>query len=144
MRAKGTVSEPDRKVHDQSERVNAWTPERVTALRSRLDVSQEDFGKLVRRTRQQVSAWENGTAAITRRVAAALEALDHGDDDPTEPQQSGELAGRAQEVEALMAYALERQRLLVQELHRQHRDSVVETATRQLATRPARLSRSAE
>lgn len=142
MSRKGTVSEPDTNIPNQTEPVNAWAPERIIALRAALDLSQDEFGDLVGRSRQQVSGWENGTVALTRRMAAQLTTLEqkvagHAPANAAPPAPDAYIIGRAAEVESLMAYALERQRLLIAAMNGQYRDSVLDRATPQLQARPA-------
>ena len=129
MRRKGTVSEPDTNISNQTGPVNAWTPERIIKLRAGLDLSQEDFAKMVKRSRQQVSGWENGKVAVTARVAATLTALEAqaaANAAPIAPPevQGSSLLAKATEVEALMAYALERQRLFVAAMGEQYGVSI--------------------
>lgn len=147
MSRKGTVSEPDTKLQNTTGHGKVWTPERVIALRADLDLTQDAFAKLVKRSRQQVSGWENGTVAITRRMGATLTALEakHVKAAPKAPDgPDGFLLGRASEVEALIAYALQRQQLLVQEMGQQYRASVLDRATQELRARLARPPQSTD
>jgi DNA-binding transcriptional regulator YiaG len=139
MSRKGTVSEPDTNIQNPAKSVNHWTPERVSALRASLDLSQEEFGKRVGRSRQQVSGWETGDVAVTRRVAAQLEALAATGATPAVADApTATLMGLAIEVEALLASALERQRQLVAAMGGPYRDRIVERVTQQLQARPVR------
>lgn len=119
MKDKGTVSEPDSNLKDRTPSHN-WTPGAVKALRLRLRLSQEQFAARTKVQRGTVSAWENGHTWPTDVNAAELDALASGDTTATVPAASdanAELRGRALEVSALLAYALERQNLLAAALH---------------------------
>ena len=110
------MSEPDGSVHNPTAVGNGWPPERVKALRAALRLNQKQFADAVGVSRPTVSAWEQAGSIKSMLNAAALERLERGAPIPQPPAPSAALFGRAIEVEALMAFALERQRLLVQAL----------------------------
>lgn len=119
MKDKGTVSEPDSNLQDRTSSHN-WTPGAVKALRLRLRLSQEQFAERTGVQRGTVSSWENGHTWPTDVNASVLDALATGDTSatvPPAPDATAELRGRALEVSALLAYALERQNLLAAALY---------------------------
>lgn len=142
MRDEVTVSEPATNLHDRATTGNVWTPDRVAELRMKTKLNQTAFGKLAGVTRQTVGEWERGESdpsklnqQALRDIAAALESPLAGsarvgvtasgtlttapavrEERAYYTAHTAELRGRSMEVEALLAYALERQRLLTQSL----------------------------
>ena len=118
MKDQGTVSEPDRNVQDPT-RSHNWTPEAVKRLRLSKRISQQQLADLLNVQRATISGWENGKTWPTDVNAAVLDSIATEAGAPSAPltaSVSAALQGRAAEVEALMAFALERQRRLVQAL----------------------------
>lgn len=143
MSDKETVSEADDKLAKADVAGNRWTPERIKALRVSRGWSQEELGRRLGRSRQTAWEWENGVTLPGDLSARALDALAAGEDVTTVVRErpavvygaSPVLLGRAQEVEALMAFALERQRLLIAAMSGGDNSGEVEAGA--LATSPA-------
>lgn len=77
----------------------AWTAERVTALRSRLGLTQAQFAERVGCGQTTVSMWEAGERHPAGLYAAALDALDT-EAAPLPPRLSASLATTASDFDA--------------------------------------------
>jgi DNA-binding transcriptional regulator YiaG len=124
-----TVSESDDKLQDHTKTHKKWTGEEVKAFRLSLGWDQDQLAAEVGAQRPTVSKWENGRNEISQIKSAALDRVKEKhtktpkevrEPAPTYRAQPPELYGRSIEVEALLAYALERQRLLTQALSGHH------------------------
>lgn len=76
MSREGTVSEPATNVQRVAASGKDWPPDRVKALRLKLQLNQEKFGDRVGVKRQTVGEWETGKAVPSDLNAEVLDKID--------------------------------------------------------------------